>query len=367
MSDVLNRLHETANSPKAQFDKYLAEGKKVVGVVPVYTPQELIHSMGLVPFGVWGGDLQINESKKYFPAFICSIMQTILELGIGGAYKGMSALVIPALCDSLKCLGQNWKYSVKDIPFIQMQYPQNRKPEFGIEFTKSAYERVIEDLKKYTGAEFSEEKLAESIKVYNEHNAVMREFEELASVKTISAQHRSDVFKSAWFMLPEEHTALVKQLNEELKAAADDTTSVRVLTSGILADAPELLKHFDENGIKIVWDDVAAESRQYYTDTKSGRGPLADLAVKFADMGNCSVLYDVEKKRVDFILENAAKHNAKAVVVLMTKFCDPEEFDYVLIKNACDKAGLAHLNIEVDRQMQSYGQAATMLEALKEM
>ena len=30
----------------------------------------------------------------------------------------------------------------------------------------------------------------------------------------------------------------------------------------------------------------------------------------------------------------------------MTKFCDPEEFDYVPIKRACDKAGLMHLNIE---------------------
>ena len=71
----------------------------------------------------------INQAKKYFPAFICSIMQSILELGINGEYKGISAIVIPSLCDSLKCIGQNWKYAVKDIPFIPMTYPQNRKPE----------------------------------------------------------------------------------------------------------------------------------------------------------------------------------------------------------------------------------------------
>ena len=51
----------------------------------------------------------------------------------------------------------------------------------------------------------------------------------------------------------------------------------------------------------------------------------------------------------------------------MTKFCDPEEFDYVPIKRACDKAGLMHLNIEVDRQMVNYEQAGTMIQAFKEM
>ena len=67
------------------------------------------------------------------------------------------------------------------------------------------------------------------------------------------------------------------------------------------------------------------------------------------------------------IVEQAKKHDAKGVIVLMTKFCDPEEFDYVPIKRACDAAGLMNLNIEVDRQMVNYEQAATMIQAFKEM
>jgi len=70
---------------------------------------------------------------------------------------------------------------------------------------------------------------------------------------------------------------------------------------------------------------------------------------------------------VDYIVEQAKKHDAKGVIVLMTKFCDPEEFDYVPIKRACDAAGLMNLNIEVDRQMVNYEQANTMIQAFKEM
>ena len=245
LKELLNSLHEVAAAPDKQFKKYLAEGKKVVLVAPVYTPQEIIHSMGLVPMGVWGGDLQIDEAKRYYPAFICSVMQTILELGIKGTYDGASAIVIPSLCDSLKTLGQNWKYAVKGIPFVPMTYPQNRKPAFGIKFTKAGYLRVINDLTVATGAGFSEFALEESIKIYNEHNAVMREFSEVAANAKISAQERSDVFKSAWFMLPEEHTAVVKQIIEELKAAPETEKKIRVVVSGILADAPDLLRIFD--------------------------------------------------------------------------------------------------------------------------
>ena len=146
--ELLHKFHEIASDPLKAKERYIASGKKVVLMAPVYTPEEIIHSMGMVPMGAWGADLQLNESKKYFPAFICSVMQSILELGINGTYKGVSAIVIPSLCDSLKVLGENWKYAVPSIPFIPMSYPQNRKPDFGKEYTKAGYERVISDMEK---------------------------------------------------------------------------------------------------------------------------------------------------------------------------------------------------------------------------
>lgn len=366
-AEILAKLHDIATNPKASLDRYLAEGKKVVAIAPVYTPEEIIHSMGLVPMGVWGADKEVNEAKKYYPAFICSIMQTVLELGITGVYKGVSALIVPSLCDSLKTLGQNWKYAVKDIPFIPMNYPQNRKPEYGIKFTKSQYERVIRDLEEYTGAKFDNEALKKSNKIYNEHNAVMREFSKVAAEYEISNEARTDVYKSAWFMLKEEHSALVKELISELKKDEKAKESARVLVTGILSDARALVETFDKNGIKVVADDVAAQSRQYRVDIKDMDDALEALAIKFSDMDNCTLLYDRDKKRVDYIIKEAKENGAGGVVVLMTKFCDPEEFDYVPIKRACEANGLMHINIEVDRQMVNYEQAATMLQAFAEM
>ena len=366
--ELIQKFHEIAESPAAQKERYLAEGKKIVLTAPVYTPEEIIHSMGLVPMGAWGANLQINEAKSYFPAFICSIMQSILELGMTGVYEGVSAIVIPSLCDSLKVLGENWKYAVPSIPFIPMTYPQNRKPSYGKDFVKAGYERVISDLEKATGAKFSEEKLAASIKVYNEHNAVMREFEkEAASYAQISVADRNAVYKSAWFMCKEEHTALVKELLSALKEENLQGNKTKVFVSGILLDAPKFIDIFDENGIQIAGDDIAAWSRQYRTDACEHCAPLDSLAQKFCNMDYCSVLYDDKKKRVHQIVEDAKKADAKGVILVLTKFCDPEEFDNPLIKKACDEAGLPCIVVEVDRQMENYEQARTMIETFKDM
>ncbi len=367
VQELLSRFHEIASNPVAQKNAYLAQGKKVVLTAPVYTPEEIIHAMDMVPMGAWGADVELQESKRYFPAFICSILQSILEMGIAGTYEGASAIVVPSLCDSLKCLGQNWKYAVPSIPFVPMTYPQNRKPSYAAAFVQAGYERVAADLEKATGAKLEEEKLAASIEVYNAHNAAMRELAAvLADHPEVTAAQRSDVYKSAFFMLKEEHTALVRELIDALKASAPGAEKIRILTTGILADAPGLTEILDSVGMHIVADDVAAESRQYRTDAPAEGTAMARLAAKFCAMDNCSVLYDVEKNRVAKIVADAQAAKAKGVLVVMTKFCDPEEFDYPLIKKACEAANMPCFIIEVDRQMVNYEQARTILETMRD-
>ena len=366
MNDILNKLHEVAASPRAQMDGYLAQGRKIVLCAPVYTPEEIIHSMGFVPMGAWGADVELNRAKEYCPAFLCSIVQSLLELGIAGAYEGASAIVIPSLCDTLKTVGENWKYAVPSIPFIPMTYPQNRKPAYGVAYTKAGYERVIRDLEKLGGT-FSEEKLLASIKVYNRHNAAMRKLDEvLAQHPEITAAQRSDIFKSAFFMTKEEHTQLVEALIAQL-AAAPAAEKLPIVISGILTDAPALNAIIDEMGLHIVADDVAAQSRQYRTDAPERADALNALAEKFANMGNCSVLYDQDKNRVKWIVDTAKARNAKGVLVVLTKFCDPEEFDYVMIKKACEAADLPLTLVEVDRQMVHFEQVRTNLETFRDL
>ena len=114
-------------------------------------------------------------------------------------------------------------------------------------------------------------------------------------------------------------------------------------------------------------DDVAAQSRQYRTDAPEDVTPLRALVEKYAAMDHCSVLYDPAKKRCEYIAEQAKASGAKGVLLVLTKFCDPVEFDIPLIRRACEKAGLPSTVIEVDRQMVNYEQARTAMETFRDM
>ncbi len=360
---ALEKLRAVAASPRAQMAKFLAAGKKVVLAGPPFVPEEAIHAMGLVPMAVWGADILLREAKRYFPAFCCSVAQSILELGIAGAYNGASAIVIPSLCDTLKCAGQNWKHAVKDIPFIPMTWPLNRFGQAGKDFAKAGIRRVIDDLMSATGAEFSEDALRESIRVYNAHNAAMRELYAALEKNPLQAGDRAAVYKSAQFMPKEEHTALVRELLKELCAVAK---GVPVYAAGYLMDGG-VLRAFEKNGIDIVGDNIAAHSVQYLVDAPEDMDGLSALAEKWAAARGCSVLFDPGKTRADEIAKAAKTAGARGVVFLQMKFCDPDEFDYVEIKRACEAAGLPIILIEMDRQMTDYAQAETAMQAFAEM
>jgi benzoyl-CoA reductase/2-hydroxyglutaryl-CoA dehydratase subunit BcrC/BadD/HgdB len=372
-ADLLARFGHAAAHPEELFQGYLADGRKVVLTAPYYAPAEIVHAMGLVPMGAWGGDVQLDQAKRYFPAFICSIVQSIVELGMKGTYDGASALIVPSLCDALKVLGQNWKYAVPGIPFIPMTYPQNRRLEAADRFTIASFRRVIRDLEEVTGATFADQALARSIRLYDDHNAIMRSLAAaLPDHPEVTPAQRSAIYKSAHFMTVEDHLALVGQLlsawvDETGPATAPASPPLRLVTSGVLLDSPGLLQVLAEQGFQVVADDVAAESRPYATDAPPSADALTRLAWKHRDRGNCSVLFDPAQNRIRHLVDLARDNAADGVLIALTKFCDPEEFDVPHIKAACDDAGRPVLVVEVDRQMVDYAQARTALTAFAEL
>jgi benzoyl-CoA reductase/2-hydroxyglutaryl-CoA dehydratase subunit BcrC/BadD/HgdB len=51
----------------------------------------------------------------------------------------------------------------------------------------------------------------------------------------------------------------------------------------------------------------------------------------------------------------------------MMKFCDPEEYDYPILKKALEKEGIPHLYLEIDQQTGDDQQARTRIQSFVEM
>lgn len=369
--EIIKTLSEAAANPAKQVEDFKARtGKKAVGCIPAYTPGELVYAAGMLPVGLWGGQVEISHAKAYIPAFCCSILQSCLELGIRGDYNGLSAVIFPSLCDTLKCLAQDFKISVPQIRHIQFTHPQMRKLEAGVQFLKHEYERTLTALEEVSGKKVTNADIAEAIDVFNANRQALRRFTELAREHTdiVTPKVRHNVIKSGFFMEKPEHTALVEELCKELEGLPAAKPGKSVLLSGILAEPDSLLDIVSDCGLTVTADDLAQESRQFRYDVPTvSDDPLYNLASWWKVFEGCCLAYDPEKKRTDIIIEEVKKYGISGVVVCMMKFCDPEEYDYPLLKEALDNAGIPSLYLEIDQQSDINAQAQTRLQAFSEI
>ncbi len=373
IAELLSEFGEIAISPRKQLEKYLAQGKKVIGCFPYYVPEEIVYAADMVPFGLWGQTGgTINAAKEYFAAFYCTIAQLNLEMGLNGTLDSLSGVIASSMCDTLRPFTQNFRVACPQIPFMFLAHPQNRRPGYGVDFTIAQYTEIKNKLEEIGGSPISDESLKSSIKVYNESRAARRSFVKLAGEhpELVTATQRNAVLKSAYFTLKSEHTVLLNELNDLLaEAPAVEWEGTRIVTSGIVLDSPSLLKIIEDNHMAIVADDVAHESRAIRVDVSETEEDLIKaLALQFSAHDYDTLLYDPEiNKRPGYIADKVKESGAQGVVIMMMQFCDPEEMEFPSLKKGLDEAGIPYIKIGMDQQMTDFGQARTSLQAFAEV
>lgn len=376
VESLLKEFAAVSSSPKAQLAKYKAEGKKVIGVLPYYAPEELVYAAGMVPMGIWGtNDKTISRAKEYCATFYCTVAQLALEMLLDGTMNGLDGVITPTICDTLRPMSQNIRVAMNGkMPVIFLGAPQNRFAEFGIKFTMDQYENVKRELEKIASKAITPEALEDAIKVYNKSRAARREFVKLASehCDVITPVKRMQVLKSSYFMLKDEYAAKLTELNEELKKLpAADWKGTKVVTSGIICDNPKLLEIFEKNHIAIAADDVAHESRSFRTDAPEDTGdPMRALAQQFANQDYDVLLFDPQSsknRRGEHVANLVKESGAQGLVLFMQQFCDPEEMEYPYLKKALDNAGIPHIKLGIDQQMRDFGQAETAIQAFADV
>ena len=372
---LLNEFKEVAYNPGKQLAAFKAEGKKVIGVLPYYAPEELVYAAGMVPMGIWGSNNKsIVRAKEYCATFYCTIAQLALEMLLDGTMDQLDGLITPTICDTLRPMSQNFRVAIGDkIPTIFLAHPQNRFAPWGLQFCVDQYTNVKKMLEKISGKEITDEDIRNAIKVYNASRAARREFVKLASdhCDVVTPTLRSAVLKASYFMLKDEYTAKLEALNAELKALpVCDWKGVKVVTSGIIVDNPKLLAIFEENNIAIAADDVAHESRSFRTDASEEGDPMMALAKQFADIDYEVLLYDpksAENRRGEFVANMVKESGAQGLILFMQQFCDPEEMEYPCLKKALDAMNIPHIKLGVDQQMRDFGQASTAIQAFADV
>ncbi len=373
---LLDEFKVKAATPKQQLAEYKAQGKKVIGVLPYYAPEELVYAAGMVPMGIWGSNKKtISRAKEYCATFYCTIAQLALEMLLDGTMDGLDGIITPTICDTLRPMSQNYRVAMGDkMSVIFLAHPQNRFEDFGLQFCIDQYSHVKGELEKIAGREITNEAIWDAIRVYNKSRAARRNFVKLAGehCDVVMPTKRSAVLKAFWFMEKPEYTAKLEELNKELEALpVCDWQGTKVVTSGIICDNPALLAAFEENNIAIAADDVAHETRSFKTDVPEDEAcPMMALAKQFANIDHDVLLYDPQSeknRRGEFVANLVKESGAQGLVLFMQQFCDPEEMEYPYLKKALDDAKIPHIKLGIDQQMRDFGQAKTAIQAFADV
>ncbi len=371
INSILGQINDIVQNPGIQVKKFKeATGNKVIGCLPIYVPEEIIHAAGMLPIGLWGGQTSIMQAHTYLQSFACSIMQAIMEMALRGVYDDLSAVIVPAHCDTLKCIGENWKVAKPEIRCIGLVYPQNRKIEAGVQFLRAEMAHVKAELEVVCGHSIPDDAVQNSIEEYNRHRRTMSEFLKMAAdyPSVITPRVRHQVVKAGYFMRKEDHRQLVLELMAELQQLdKEKDTGFKVVITGIMAEPDEFLQLLGDYHINIAADDLAHESRQFRTLTPEGTDPLERLARRWSNLRGCSLTYDPAKERGRMLIDMVRETGADGVLVSMMKFCEPEEFDYPIYKKELERAGIPLLYLEIDQQMKSLGQLETRLQGFTEI
>ena len=346
-------------------------GKELVGCFPIHTPEEIVYAAGCVPIGMWGGRTEIQLADKYLQSFCCSIMRANVEFAMRGTYDMLKAVIIPTFCDTMKCIVENMKLAMPKVPTIAMAYPQHRTLQTGMEYMVSEIKRVRHQLELILGKIITESQIEEAFAIYENYRRTMRRFSETSAEhpEIITARKRHLLIKAGQFMDKAIYMEMIEEIIQGLEGEpSSEYQGTRVVVMGLLSEPIEMLDIFDENQITIAADDLSLGSRLWRTQArKDVTDVFQKMAYRVADQEGDTFLYDPEKKKGQMLIDMAEECGADGIVVLMMKFCDPEEYDYPIYKEEVEAASVPMLYLEIDQQLTSFEQIRTRVQSFTEM
>ncbi|MHA1250043.1 MAG: 2-hydroxyacyl-CoA dehydratase subunit D, partial [Candidatus Helarchaeota archaeon] len=244
------------------IEQWKKDNKKVYGYYCSYIPEEILHSMDILSFRIRGtGCKDTALADSILSHFNCSFVRCTLNLVMEGKYNFLDGMVFSNSCDHTRRQYDIWKHKIvkdKKIPLYFLSIP-HIITESGQQWLKGEFSQFIKNIEKDQNCEFDEEKLKESIDIFNENKKLLKEIYTLRTLDTPKLTG-SDFCKimTSNFSAPKEHC------NTELRKILDllkDNEGIkdyraRFLLAGSYIDNPDFYRIFEDVGGLIVADSL---------------------------------------------------------------------------------------------------------------
>jgi benzoyl-CoA reductase subunit C len=349
-------------------------GGRAIASYPVWAPAEVIHAAGMLPLALLGGgtSVELTHADARFQSFVCSIAKSSLELGFQGRLRGVDGFVFSNICDVARNLGSIYRRNFPEAFVEYLHLPQNSTSPSVAAYAAGELRRLAESLGTAFGLAATETALAKSIETYNHLRERVRALYALriAEPHRLSTTELYTVLRATTLRPPEESIARLDALLAGLPAReARPRDRLRVVVEGAFCEQPPpgLLEILEEAGCYVVEDDLLLGWRWFTSDVPLDGDPFEQLGRAYVDRAvPSSTRHESREHRAAGLLEKVRRARADAVVFTPAKFCEPALFDYVLMKQGLDRAGVPHLLVEFEEKQWTFERTRNEIETFVE-
>jgi len=375
--DALREIEEVARNPIKQVVRWKERsGAKVMGCLacmPPFAPEELIHAAGMLPVGLWGAEIPVRLADAKLQSFACSVARTSLEMGLNEAVSVCDGFLFPSTCDAFQNLSEVWKATTAK-PCFKVTFPKEASGEAARRYLQREFELLETELETFSGTSIEDQGLRNSIQLYNESRRLMRDLDRMRAVNPnfLSARQMTEVALASSFLPREEHVLLVRALLATASAPggrerpSGGKEPVRVFLTGIMARPVAIPTALEELGVSVVGDDLGLGSLYYSLEIPEAGPARADLAEGYLRYPPCSTQYPSSPGRAAALIGRVRETGAEGVLILATKFCEPEFFDHPQLKEDLEAGGVPSVLLETELGTAAPGAVRTRVEAFVE-
>ncbi len=373
IAELIGPFENALKYPAEQVRQWKTEqGGRAVGFLMTDVPEELIHAAGFFPYGITGGNAEMEKADAHLQPWVCSYVRNCLALGLGERLDFLDGLIIPQTCDTTRMLLDLWKH-VQPYPYMDIfRLPrQVDRPSAG-NYLIGELDRLKRELEQFAGRPIDWKNLRNSILLYNHNRELLRRIVDLHAHNPalISDRNLYTLINGSMIMPREKVNELLVKIVEALEGSLNsegERKHLRLLLSGTLLEPLEILDLIDEWGGAVIGDDFQNGYRYIEADVVIRDGIMEAFADRQLNRIP-SAAFDIgDRKRRFFLTDLAEEKRAQGVIFLHHSFCEPENFDYYDNLQAMKSAGIPAMRIETQFGQSSLGQMRTRIQAFLEM
>jgi benzoyl-CoA reductase/2-hydroxyglutaryl-CoA dehydratase subunit BcrC/BadD/HgdB len=373
----LDYFEEMYGSRVAQLRQEREEGKKIIGTLCLYVPDEIIFAAGADRIILCGGKTEtIPRAEESLPRNICPLVKSSFGAMVDACCGGdlacphvglVDAIVAEATCDAKKksyeLLSAHRETYVLDLP---------QKPE-----SPEARDYFLSELKKFgsfmehlTGKPLSLTALAEEIRSENETRRLLHRLFTLRKrdPPPVRGSDILRVMQRQFFFTPAQFREGLTRLCDELEhAVPGQIKGPRILIAGCPMPAgntkiPDIL---EKKGGVVVAEESCTGTRSFWDLVDEKKDPWIALSERYLKIP-CACMTP-NARRISHIVDLAKEYRVDGVVYYTLQFCHAYNIERVRVQQALKQAGIPLLSIESDYGNADTEQIGVRVEAFLEM